>query len=92
MRIIKIGFCFSRNDSEADYDATSWVPVANREQEEKTIGKQLNAFLSQAGFYRPNGYIFMESLTLDEMIAVGKYLEEYRKEAEKDSTESEVDQ
>ena len=44
-----------------------------------TIGKQLNNFLRQAGFIRPNSYMFMEDLTEYEYDAIQDYLAELRK-------------
>ena len=44
------------------------------------IGDQLNCFLKQCGYYRPNDNIFMESLTDEEYDAVAEFLEKFREE------------
>lgn len=44
------------------------------------IGTQLNAFLRQAGYYRPNECMFMTDLTEDEVGALEDYLGKYREE------------
>lgn len=48
------------------------------------IGKQLNVFLRQCGFYRENNYILMEDITEDEYEALTCYLDTLR------NTESEI--
>lgn len=47
------------------------------------MGKQFNIFLRQAGYIRPNDYLFMESITDEEYDAIEDFLNEYRsKQAE----------
>lgn len=50
------------------------------EDELNIIGAQLNAFLKQAGYYRPNECMLMTDLTEDEVWALEDYLREYREE------------
>ena len=42
------------------------------------IGRQLNTFLSQCGYCRPNSTIFMESITGEEYDAIDVFLTQYR--------------
>ena len=42
------------------------------------IGRQLNTFLSQCGYCRPNSTIFMESITEEEYDAIDMFLAQYR--------------
>lgn len=42
------------------------------------IGRQLNIFLKQCGYYRKNDYIFMESVTEEEYDAIAEFLNELR--------------
>lgn len=42
------------------------------------IGRQLNNFLKQCGYIRPNEHIFMEDLTDDEYDAITDFLADYR--------------
>ncbi len=44
------------------------------------IGQQLSVFLSQMGYYRPNGYILMEDVTEEEAWELEDYLHELRGE------------
>lgn len=44
------------------------------------IGRQLNTFLSQCGYYRKNQLIFMESVNDDEYEAIADFLADYRKD------------
>ena len=52
------------------------------------IGRQLNIFLSQCGYYRKRSYIFMESINEDEYEAIADFLENYRNGNKDDSEES----
>ena len=52
------------------------------------IGRQLNTFLSQCGYYRKHSYIFMESINEDEYEAIADFLENYRNGNKDDSEES----
>ena len=79
MRIIKIGFNLSNSENDEEYDASSWIKSEVQIYDERIIGHQLNSFLKQAGYNRPNDYIFMESLTAAELRAVEDYLRKYRK-------------
>ena len=79
MRIIKIGFDLSKSESDEEYNSSSWVESADERSDEKIIGYQLNSFLKQARYNRPNDYIFMESLTASELHAVEDFIKAYRK-------------
>lgn len=48
------------------------------ESELDVIGRQLNGFLGQCGFYRGGDYVLMESLTEEEYDAVVDFLYDYR--------------
>ena len=53
------------------------IPMVNQ------IGDQFSAFLSQAGFYRPFGHIFMRDVTEEEDELLDAYLEEIRSKNKK---------
>lgn len=42
------------------------------------IGEYFDNFLSQAGYYRSEDYIFMESVSEDELCALSEFLADYR--------------
>ena len=50
------------------------------ESELDVIGRQLDAFLKQCGYYRKNDNLLMESLSDDELDAVMSFLCNYREE------------
>lgn len=76
---ITIGFHFESEFGDS-YDSTSKVEVFTDlgDTELSVIGEQLNAFLSQVGYIRKNGNIFMEDLSDDEYDAVAGFLAFYR--------------
>ncbi len=80
---ITIGFHFEDEFGDS-YDSTSKVEVRTDigDTELSVIGEQLNAFLSQAGYIRKNGNIFMEDLSDDEYDAVAGFLALYRETKE----------
>lgn len=51
------------------------------------IGRQLNIFLSQCGYYRKHSLIFMESVNDDEYEAIADFLADYRKDNSEESNE-----
>lgn len=73
--------------NEYTAETTREVFSALGEDELGTLGIQFNAFLRQAGYYRPNIYIFMEDLTEEEVEVLDDYLKEYRER--KEQTEDE---
>ena len=79
MRILKIGFNLSNSENDEEYDASSWIKSEVQIYDERIIGHQLNSFLKQARYNRPNDYIFMESLTASELHAVEDFIKAYRK-------------
>lgn len=80
---IKIGFSYE-DEFGNTYEASSKVEVFESLGETSlgVIGEQLNIFLKQIGFVRPNDNIFMEDLTDDELELIIDYLEEIRSESE----------
>lgn len=42
------------------------------------LGEQFNTFLKQVGYIRDNDYLFMESVTEDELNAISIFLHDYR--------------
>ena len=42
------------------------------------IGRQLNNFLTQCGYHRPNPLIYMDSVSEEEYDAIDNFLREYR--------------
>lgn len=50
------------------------------ETEIDCIGERLNVFLRQIGHIRNNDYIFMESVTEDELIALEDFLDSLRED------------
>lgn len=79
MRIIKVEFNLSNSENDEEYNASSWVESADKRCDERIIGYQLNSFLRQARYNRPNDFIFMESLTASELHAVEDFIKAYRK-------------
>lgn len=78
---ITIGFKFvdqlgNRYSSESSVE----VFYDGGESEIDTIGRLLDVFLKQCGYYRGGDCILMESLTEDELDAVSSFLDEYRAE------------
>ena len=47
------------------------------------IGRQLNTFLSQCGYYRANPMIFMESITYEECDMLESFLKRYRESGDR---------
>lgn len=45
-----------------------------------TIGRQFNAFLSQIGFPREHGCMFLRDIDEDEYYAIDEFLDNYRKD------------
>ena len=56
------------------------------------IGRQLNTFLSQCGYYRENSLIFMESVSDEEYEEIAFFLEEYRNGNKDDYCEDDLDE
>ena len=79
MRILKIGFDLSNSENDEEYNASSWVESADERCDERIIGYQLNSFLRQARYNRPNDFIFMESLTASELHAVEDFIKKKKK-------------
>ena len=78
---ITIGFSFTDQLGNM-YSNQSSVEVFYDmdENELDVIGRQLDAFLKQCGYYRKNNNILMESLSDDEYDAVTSFLWDYRNE------------
>lgn len=77
---ITIGFRFKDvNGGEYTQESTVEVFFDLGEDELCVIGRQLNSFLAQAGYFRTNHNIFMKDLTEEECDAVAVFLDEYRR-------------
>lgn len=78
---INIGFSF-RDEFDHVYTQSSNVEVFTElgDNDVTVIGRQLNCFLKQCGFYRPNDYILMDSITEDEEEILSDYLNNLRSE------------
>lgn len=73
-----IGFAYENEfGSYSARSSLSIDPEVGSELDE--IGRQLNVFLNQIGYVRPNGHIFMEDLTEDEVAVLESFLEMHRK-------------
>lgn len=81
---ITIGFHYVDENNDV-YDSTSILEVCEDLGDTilDAIGRQMNALLKQAGFFRTNDNIFMQDLNDDEFDAVAEFLEDYRKEKKK---------
>lgn len=68
------------NESYNHFEAESTVEVFHSlgDTALDVIGWQLNAFLRQCGYTRPNDNIFMEDITDEEYDALATYLSELR--------------
>ena len=84
----KISFSYTDNYGN-NYSASSNMKVYNSlgENDLEVIGRQLNAFLRQVGFYRPRDYMFMEDVTEDEYYELHNYLDKLRKVDDEDETD-----
>lgn len=82
---ITIGFDYTGECGDS-YSATSTLASFPDigESNIDVIGRQLNCFLRQVGYYRPNDNILMESLSDDEYDAVVEFLENYRSDKMRD--------
>lgn len=78
---INIGFSF-KDEFGHVYTQGSNVEVFTElgDNDITVIGRQLNCFLKQCGFYRPNDYILMNSVTEDEEEILSDYLNNLRSE------------
>lgn len=76
---INIGFSF-KDEFGHVYTQNSSVEVFTElgDNDITVIGRQLNCFLKQCGFYRPNDYILMDSITEDEAEILSDYLIDLR--------------
>lgn len=79
--MITIGFNYTSEEGYT-YSSESTTPVFHTlgENELDVIGRQLNAFLAQAGYVRHNTDMFMEDLTEDEVSFLECALAKYRDE------------
>lgn len=75
------------NGGEYTQESTVEVFFDQGEDELQVIGRQLNCFLRQVGYFRHNDYILMEDLTEDEYEAVEEFLGEFRKERNQNEDE-----
>lgn len=76
---INIGFSFE-DEFGHNYTQSSNVEVFTElgDNDITVIGRQLNCFLKQCGFYRPNDYILMDSITEDEEELLSDHLNDLR--------------
>ena len=67
------------------FKAESTIPVYESDATyiQGLIGEQLSAFLSQAGYIRERGYIFMDDVSEDEIVALEDFLMQMRLEKER---------
>lgn len=85
---ITIGFRMKdTNGGEYTQESTVEVFFDQGEDELQVIGRQLNCFLRQVGYFRHNDYILMEDLTEDEYEAAEEFLGEFRKERNRNEDE-----
>ena len=76
---IQLSFGYSDEDTKNTYTASSDFEVYSEfETPLEAIGRQLNAFLRQVGYFRANDNIFMEDITDDEYEFLDNCLSEYR--------------
>lgn len=76
-----IGFSYFDGDSPQKYSADSVIPKSKRDETLFDIGEQLNTFLKQIGYVRPNDYILMEDVTEEEHRFLQAMLRRYRNHA-----------
>ena len=77
--VIKIGFEYIATDVPGHYKAYSEVPVfSGFDTELDVIGEQFSNFLRQVGYYMPNQYMLVESLTPEELEELKGHLMKYR--------------
>lgn len=62
-----------------DSSTTAEVFYSLGDSELDLIGRQLNIFLKQCGYFRDKDQIFMEAIDEDEYDAITSFLAEYRK-------------
>lgn len=89
---ITIGFRYIDTwGNEYTAESTREVFFSLGDDELDTIGKQFNAFLSQAGYMRRNDHMLMEDLTQEEIWLLLDYLDKIRdrKESAQDENKSE---
>lgn len=82
---ITIGFHFVDTFANT-YDSRTTVGVFYDlgDTDVDTIGRQLNIFLKQCGYFRQRDLIFMEDIDEDEYDALAAFLAEYREGQSKD--------
>lgn len=77
--MLKIGFSYEDTDINCTFSSESCVEIMEDfETDYSFIGKQLNAFLKQCGYFRDGEYMLMNSLTEDEYEQLSDYLTELR--------------
>lgn len=80
---VKIGFTYESPYGDK-HESTSIVNYYEEfgDSELSAIGMQLNSFLALCGYIRSGTYMFMDSLTSDELEAVEGFMTEYRSQKE----------
>lgn len=74
---IRIEFNYT-NEFGDEFTSMSYERPLDDENDIDVIGRQLNTFLSQCGYYRSGDAMLMDSLTDDELWAVEDFLRDYR--------------
>lgn len=79
--MIKVGFTFE-NEFGHKFSQTSELEVFDDfgDDEISSIGRQMNTFLAQCGYYRDKDCIFMESVSEEELCLLSEYLYTIRHE------------
>ena len=80
--MITIGFRYI-DEFNNEYEATTKIDPLG-ENELMLIGQQLNSFLRQVTYHRPNDNIYMEDLTQEEVELVDEYVWKLRNHEEED--------
>lgn len=77
----KIQIKFEATNSLGDHyvaETNTSLYCCTGDTELSVMGEQFSVFLSQMGYYRPNGYILMDDITEEEMWELEDYLHELR--------------
>ena len=86
---ITIGFNYT-DEYGSVYSSSSTVPIfySLGENAVDVIGQQLNNFLRQVGYVRPNNHILMEDLSDEEYENIADFLSQLRDNSKEESDDS----
>lgn len=77
--MLKIGFTYEDTDIHCSFSSESCVEIMEDfETDYSFIGRQMNMFLKQCGYFREGEYILMDSLTEEEYDILSDYLAKIR--------------